>query len=319
MATSQISYCTERELMDVYPAITEFDNKTKISGWTATGTTNLYKAYNTGLISVLFFDGIEGTAVSDDPNADYEFRYSASNDSVEAFISTANPIDMLMEAGDDYSSFVTRMMKKASRIIEGRIAYRVQDEIHKDREGNYPTIIVHATALQAVILLLKANDPNMEDIAPLKEELDEIIEGIISGTIKLGLVNSDSSKGIIRQVSVDSATDLFPVQLRGNYTGTGYELLKVKIESGEAGVIGTAKMTVTGKSTTSLKADVLVDSDTITGDFQTLGVGTLDIRWSGDDVSSATTTNNDEWEIELWGSALESSVTTSGAIKMTRI
>ena len=319
MATSQISYCTERELMDVYPAITEFDDKTKISGWTATGTTNLYKAYNTGLISVLFFDGIEGTAVSDDPNADYEFRYSASNDSVEAFISTANPIDMLMEAGDDYSSFVTRMMKKASRIIEGRIAYRVQDEIHKDREGNYPTIIVHATALQAVILLLKANDPNMEDIAPLKEELDEIIEGIISGTIKLGLVNSDSSKGIIRQVSVDSATDLFPVQLRGNYTGTGYELLKVKIESGEAGVIGTAKMTVTGKSTTSLKADVLVDSDTITGDFQTLGVGTLYIRWSGDDVSSATTTNNDEWEIELWGSALESSVTTSGAIKMTRI
>ena len=319
MATSQISYCTERELMDVYPAITEFDNKTKISGWTATGTTNLYKAYNTGLISVLFFDGIEGTAVSDDPNADYEFRYSASNDSVEAFISTANPIDMLMEAGDDYSSFVTRMMKKAARIIEGRIAYRVQDEIHKDREGNYPTIIVHATALQAVILLLKANDPNMEDIAPLKEELDEIIEGIISGTIKLGLVNSDSSKGIIRQVSVDSATDLFPVQLRGNYTGTGYELLKVKIESGEAGVIGTAKMTVTGKSTTSLKADVLVDSDTITGDFQTLGVGTLYIRWSGDDVSSATTTNNDEWEIELWGSALESSVTTSGAIKMTRI
>ena len=319
MATSQISYCTERELMDVYPAITEFDNKTKISGWTTTGTTNLYKAYNTGLISVLFFDGIEGTAVSDDPNADYEFRYSASNDSVEAFISTANPIDMLMEAGDDYSSFVTRMMKKASRIIEGRIAYRVQDEIHKDREGNYPTIIVHATALQAVILLLKANDPNMEDIAPLKVELDEIIEGIISGTIKLGLVNSDSSKGIIRQVSVDSATDLFPVQLRGNYTGTGYELLKVKIESGEAGVIGTAKMTVTGKSTTSLKADVLVDSDTITGDFQTLGVGTLYIRWSGDDVSSATTTNNDEWEIELWGSALESSVTTSGAIKMTRI
>ena len=319
MATSQISYCTERELMDVYPAITEFDNKTKISGWTATGTTNLYKAYNTGLISVLFFDGIEGTAVSDDPNADYEFRYSASNDSVEAFISTANPIDMLMEAGDDYSSFVTRMMKKASRIIEGRIAYRVQDEIHKDREGNYPTIIVHATALQAVILLLKANDPNMEDIAPLKEELDEIIEGIISGTIKLGLVNSDSSKGIIRQVSVDSATDLFPVQLRGNYTGTGYELLKVKIESGEAGVIGTAKMTVTGKSTTSLKADVLVDSDTITGDFQTLGVGTLYIRWSWDDVTSATTTNNDEWEIELWGSALESSVTTSGAIKMTRI
>tara|TARA_R100001230_G_C5577299_1_gene97273 strand:+ start:298 stop:534 length:237 start_codon:yes stop_codon:yes gene_type:complete len=78
-------------------------------------------------------------------------------------------------------------------------------------------------------------------------------------------------------------------------------------------------MTVTGKSTTSLKADVLVDSDTITGDFQTLGVGTLYIRWSGDDVSSATTTNNDEWEIELWGSALESSVTTSGAIKMTRI
>tara|TARA_Y100001938_G_C8092978_1_gene436253 strand:+ start:1912 stop:2871 length:960 start_codon:yes stop_codon:yes gene_type:complete len=319
MASSDISYVTERDIIDVYPSVVDFDTKKKITGWVSTGTTHFYKAYNTGLITVLFFDGIEGTAVGDDPNADYEFRYSAGNDSVEAYISTGNPIDMLMEAGDDHSTLISRISKKASRIIEGRIAYRVQDEIHKDREGNYPAIIVHATALQTIIMLLKANDPNMEDIAPLKEELDEIIEGIISGTIKLGLVNSDSSKGIIRQVSVNASSDLFPVQLRGHYTGSGYELLKVKIESGEAGVIGTAKMTVTGKSTTTLKSDVLVDSDTITGDFQTLGVGTLYIRWSGDDVTTATTNNNDEYEIELWGSALESSVTSSGSIKMTRI
>ena len=398
MATSDISYCTERELMDVYPSISDFDTKTRITGWASTTLDSItsYVSYNTGLVSQLYIDGASQqagsqeigktaatainhglgygvgatsivvddgsvftdpqyikigseilgiTAIStntltvtraelgtsaaaitnDDsiynhfiPSANGQNLYDSDNDFL-IMRYNVNPIDSLTEAGDDYDSFITRMTKKASRIIEGRIAYRVQDEIHKDREGNYPAIIVHATALQTVILLLRANDPNMEDIAPLKEELDEIIEGIISGTIKLGLINSDSSKGIVRQVSVSAASDLFPVELKGNYTGSGYELLKIKIESGEAGVIGTAQMTVTGKSSTALKADVLVDSETITGDFQSLGVGSLEIRWSGDDVITATTTNNDEYEIELWGSALESSVTSTGSIKMTRI
>ena len=77
-------------------------------------------------------------------------------------------------------------------------------------------------------------------------------------------------------------------------------------------------MTVNGKNSTLLKTDTLIDSEVITGDFQYLGVGSLYIRWGGDDVVTAITTAADEYEIELWGSSLDSTVSSVGSIRMTR-
>ena len=99
MATYKPDYITQSDIRDIYSNIDKYDAKRQITGWVTTGVSNFYKAYNTGLINALFFDGIEGTAVTDDPNANYEFRYSGSNDSVEVYIDTKNPIDMLMESG----------------------------------------------------------------------------------------------------------------------------------------------------------------------------------------------------------------------------
>ena len=75
--TSSIVYCTERDLQDVFPDLAQFDLKRRIYNWTTGDVSNMYKSYNTGLITIMFFDGIEGTSVEDDPNADYEFRYSS--------------------------------------------------------------------------------------------------------------------------------------------------------------------------------------------------------------------------------------------------
>ena len=83
--TSTIEYCTDRDLQDVYPHISEFSLKRRIYNFKTTDTSNQYQAFGTGLITLLFFDGIEGTAVTDSPNADYEFNYSSSTDSVQVF------------------------------------------------------------------------------------------------------------------------------------------------------------------------------------------------------------------------------------------
>ena len=77
-------------------------------------------------------------------------------------------------------------------------------------------------------------------------------------------------------------------------------------------------MTVKGKDSNLLKTDTLIDSEVITGDFQHLGVGSLYIRWGGDDVTSAITTASDEYEIELWGSSLDTTVSSVGSMRMTR-
>jgi len=325
MATSNIQYCTHRDIKDTYPAINDSgDAKRPIYGWTSTDTTNQYQANSTGLITQLYFDGIEGTSVGDSPNANYEFNYSSTTDSVQVFLTTSagatlDPNDILVESGDDYATLITRVAKRASRMIDSKIGYRVTDTQIKDREGNYPDIIVRAAALQSVILLLTSEDPTNPIIEPFKEELLEIVEGINAGTIVI-LGNQrtmDAAKGIIREVSVNASSDLRPVELLGHYTGN-YELLKVKIESGEQGVIGTTRMTVTGKDSTKLKNTVLIDSEIITGDYQSLGVSGMKIRWAGDN-DSAICSANDEYEVELFGYSLDSSTPGQvGNIKMTR-
>jgi len=318
--TSTIEYCTDRDLQDIFPHLSEYDLKKRIYNWVDQGS-NEWKAQNTGLVTVLFADGVDkGTAVANEGLVDStdDWFYDSGDDFVR-YYSTTDPNSMIMESGDDWTTIKTRFRRKASRLIESHLDNRLSREVLKDREGNYPEIIVHITALQTVILLLKAHDPNNEIITPFKDELDELIDGIKAGTIVLPTaISGDSSKGIIREVSVDSASDLRPIELRGHYNGIGYELLKVYIDSGENGIIGTTKMTVKGKDTNLLKTDTLIDSEIITGDFQHLGVGSLYIRWGGDDVVTAITTAADEYEIELWGSSLDSTISSVGSIRMTR-
>ena len=317
--TSTIEYCTDRDLQDVYPHIVDYDLKRRLYNWVASATTdNEWFNYNSGLVTVLYADGIAQTLQINEivVNAAKEWYYDSDDDYVN-FYSTTDPNNIIMEAGDDWGDITERIRRKASRLIESRLDYKMAREVSKDREGNYPAIIVHATALQAVILLLKSHDPTNENIAPFQDEYFEIIEGLSSGAIVLPTaISEDSSKGIIREVD-STLGELRPVELRGHYNGTGYELLKIKIESGEAGVIGTSKMTVYGKSSTTLKAETLIDSETITGDFQHLGVGSLYVRWGGDDDAAATLAD-DEYEIELWGFALDPTITGVGSSRMTR-
>lgn len=318
--TSTIEYCTDREVQDVFPSLSGFDLKRRIINFTTTDTTNMYKAYNTGLITQLYFDGIEGTAVTDDPNANYEFRYSSGNDSVELFISTASPNDMIIEAGDDWVNIKTRFRRKASRFVESMLDSRIAREISKDREGNYPEVIVRMTSLKTVIFLLQAHDPNNEFIDPFQSEFAELLDGIRAGHIVLpNQVTADSSKGIIRHVSVNGSTTLYPVELKGQYKGYGYDLLKVYIDTSDGGSIGTAKMSVKAKDSDKLKNDVIVDSEIITGDFQNLTSG-LQIRWSAGVIDGSTdvATAGDEYEIELYSASIDASVSNVGSVGLTR-
>ena len=57
MAT-QATYCTERDLKDIFPEVDSFDTKTPIYGWVSLGN-SLYRANNAGLVTKLFKDGKE--------------------------------------------------------------------------------------------------------------------------------------------------------------------------------------------------------------------------------------------------------------------
>ena len=222
--TSTIEYCTDRDLQDIFQHLSEYDLKRRLYNWVDQGS-NEWKAQNTGLVTVLFADGVDkGTAVANEGAVDStdDWFYDSGDDFVR-YYSTTDPNTMIMESGDDWTTIKTRFRRKASRLIESHLDNRLSREVLKDREGNYPEIIVHITALQTVILLLKSHDPNSEVLAPFQDELSEILEGLKAGSIVLPTaISGASSKGVLREVSVDTASDLRPVELRGHYHGSGY-------------------------------------------------------------------------------------------------
>ena len=211
-----------------------------------------------------------------------------------------DPNDMLMESGEDWVTLKTRYRRNASRLFESRVDSSISREMWKDREGNYDYIVVRTTAMLAVIMLIKANQPTSEFADALMLEVNQNIELINKGEVKMSnQISKDSSQGVLREVSVNSASDLRIVDTRGAYNGI-YDNLQIKVDSGAGGVIGTSTFTVKGKNSSGLKVNTLISSKTITGDYQSIGNG-LQIRWGGDDVATAITTQNDEYELEVFG------------------
>jgi hypothetical protein len=314
MASAPI-YCTHKELKRVFPQLDEYDQKTPIYGWETTGVSNFYKSYNTGLITVLFFDGIEGTAVSDDPNANYEFRYSEGNDSVEVYIDTGSPLDMLMEAGEDFISMVTQFRTDASRYLDSRLDPKLPKNMWKNEAGEFDYMIVRTTALYAAGFMVRTKDPTSDIAAALILEADNNVQLLNEGRAALSWQNTgDASKGIIRDVTYTDGK-LRPVDLRGIAGAVDYDRVKIQIISGGSG-FGTDTYSVWIKDTEQLKNKQVVTAEKITGDYQKLAYG-LEVRFGGNDEND-TAQANDEWEVEVRGYNEEVDTADLKGIKMTR-
>jgi len=293
------TYCTHRDLKDIYPNIDEFDVKTAIYGWT-TVSTNKYAAHNSGLVTQLFANGEDlGPAQSahTDLNVEGEWFYNSAED-VCYYYSASSPADKLMEAGEEFSTLITRIMKNASRYVDSRIDAGIPRDAFKDKEGNYDYFLIRTTAIVSVYFLINSTMPGSETSAKFLEEANFNIDQINTGKTKLSYqVSGDSASGVLREVtSPQNANALYIVDTRGHYTGV-YDLMKIVISTG--GAIGTAKFDVYHGDSTGLKQNKVIDAELITGKYQNVGSG-LQVRFAGANDSSVATAN-DEWELECWG------------------
>ena len=315
-----MAYCTNRDLKDIFPSIDEFDTKTALYGWVV-HSSNLYRADNSGLVTQLFANGQDlGSAQANSGVVDSngEWFYESSLDAVYYYNSTTNPNDMLMESGDDWATLKTRYISNAEKYLDSRLDGRLPRKQFKDKDGNYDYMIVRTTALLACSFLIRANDPTSEIANALFEEADRNIASLNDGSTKLSWqVSGDSSKGVIRQVSVSGSINL--VDTRGHYYDI-YDRVGVKITT--AGAMGTAKYSVWHKDADNLGAERMNNGDTadyvetINGQYQPLA-NDVYIRFAGDTADTATL--NDKWEIEFFGK--HESVDDAGmpySIRMTR-
>ena len=313
MATAP-TYCTHRQLKDVFPQVSSFDSKKALYGFTT--TSSLHECHNSGLVTVLYVNGneITGAENTDEPNANGEWRYIEEKDLLQYYddtISDAN--DVLIEAGEDFATLISRVMGNASRYLDAKLDPNLPKEQLKDKEGNYDYIIVRTTALIAATFLIRSHDPVSETASALMDDAQSNIDSLNQGRASLSWqTTGDSSKGVLRDVTYTSGS-IRPVDTRGRWSGS-WDLLKIKVTTG--GVLGTAKYSVWSKDGDSLKNNQVVTDSIITGDYQPLAGG-LEIRFGGSADNSVCTVNN-EWECEVAGWQEEVDNSTLNSVKMTR-
>ena len=317
MATAP-TYCTHRQLKDVFPQVDSFDNKRALYGWKEV-TTNKYAAHNSGLATQLFADGEDlGSAQSahTDLNVEGEWFYNSAED-ITYYYSASDPNDKLMEAGEEFSSLITRITANASRYLDAKLDPNLPKEQLKDKEGNFDYIIVRTTALLAATFLIRSHDPTSEVATSLMEDAQGNIDALNKGGASLSWqTTGDSSKGIVRDVSYTSGS-IRPVDTRGRWSGT-FDLIRVMIVTGGA-MDGTATYSVWVKDGDKLgnqQGSQVVTAEKINGDYQSLAGG-LQIRFGGSTKTSVATATN-EWEIEVAGWAEEVDNSSINTVKMTR-
>ena len=313
MATAP-TYCTHRQLKDVYPQVDSFDNKRPLYGWNEVST-NKYAAHNSGLTTQLFANGEDlGPAQSahTDLNVEGEWFYNSAED-ITYYYSATNPNDKLKEAGEEFTSLITRITANASRYLDAKLDPNLPKEQLKDKEGNYDYIIVRTTALIAATFLIRSHDPTSEVAIALMEDAQNNIDSLNKGGASLSWqTTGDSSKGIIREVGTISGA-LRPVDTRGRWNGS-WDLVRLKITT--AGALGVATYSVFTKDSDSLKATEVVSDRKISGDYQALAGG-LQIRFAGS-ADNSEAALNDEWEIEVTGWYEEVDNSTMNSVRMTR-
>ena len=314
-----MAYCTNRDLKDIFPSIDEFDTKISVYGWVV-HSTSLYRADNCGLITLLFANGQDlGSAEANSGvvNANGEWYYESSLDSVYYYNSATNPNDMLMESGDDWVDIRTRYISNASKYLDSRLDANLPREQFKDQDGNYDYIIVRTTALLTCSFLIRASSPTSEIADALFNEAELNIASLNEGSTKLSWqTTGDASMGIIREKTVSGS--LRVVDTRGAYSGI-YDKIGVKITT--AGVMGTAKYSYWAGNSDNLgsermnNADTADYVDTVNGAYQPVSGG-LSIRFAGDTGDSASL--NDKWEIEVHGRNEKTDSGMPNSIRMTR-
>ena len=315
MATNTFTYATQANFRDYFPHLVGSDNKSPVYNWTTTDTSNQYQANNTGLISLLYFDGVEGTSVGDNPNANYEFNYSSATDSVQIFLTTSaggtlDPNDILVEAGSDWTTLMDSQLYRASMELNNMLDNRFPNPIpksfiHSDAPSSdnaeYDAILVKLTCYIVAVNLQRASG-DWEQAEVIQEQITNqdgtgMVDKLNKGEWKLSFETdkTDSSGDIIE---VTKAGSMNLVETYGSWTGIKYDRIQLICTTG--GAYGTARMTVKMHGGDALYGAESTDFE-ITGGLDLIGNG-LYVRFEG-----ASMNTNDRWDIEVRNNSMKQS------------
>ena len=305
--------------------VADADSKRQIYDWKTTDTSNQYQAFDTGYISQLYFDGIEGTAVTDSPNADYEYNYSTTTDSVQVFHSSLNPNDLVVEAGFDNATYYDQMLVDASmelnNLLDARfptpltkVAQIDEDTASSSQAKEYDAIVIKMTCYLAASNALRAigEIERADYYYDLVTNADRtgMADRLNAGEFKLSSeVDAQDRKGKVNKIVSNGSMDI--VETAGEYVGQKYDLLRITCTT--AGAYGVAYVKVEYYGNDKIFGEES-DPEVVTGGLQTIsGLGGLYVRFQG-----AAMVQNDLWEIEVSSADRKITNAQTSAIDLTR-
>ena len=325
MASIQSAFCNNTtDLQAVVSDIDKYDRKRVLApNWVESGTSNLYYLYNTGHVTQLYLDGAEQTSVSDTPNANNEFEYSAAGDLLKFYMGGLSVSAMnakIFESSQDWDGLKTTVCKEqADRIrsyINRPIYKRANATYQGASERDHDFIVVRINAILACADLVRSQNP---------EKADEI-ESMALNNDGTGLLDKlkrreyvlwnetsfASEKGAIVEISINSSTTGYieDIKLHGP-PGVDYDEVRVVISTGGTFAVGTSSPVyydVYVKNDSGLRMNKVVDAEQVNGDYQPLAYG-AQIRFQSGIFSSA-----DEWSIIFQSDELPIGTVKSGQI-----
>jgi len=312
MSTYKESYCNiTSDLLFIEPNLSEYDGKKVLSSnWVTSDTSHLFYLYNTGDCSgQVYRDGKELTSVTDVPNSNDEYRYTASTDLLEYYYQggSANTLNSsVFESSRDWVELKTEAVKRASDFIRSVLPFPIYSNKGvgtQDAVGNdYPEIIVRSTAVMAVESLIRPYDMEKADLIKSQAMNDEgtgWLDMLRKGEISLYSSESEQKyKGIISPVSVNANTTGGIVDVRGK-ASVHWDAIKIIISNGGTITAGSANTSVKYSSFTKNEQGLKMNQDTteeiIDNGWQSVGHN-MWIRFS-----TGVYTTNDEWQLEVSG------------------
>ena len=327
MSTYHESYCNATtDLTFIEPYIGEYDGKKVLaSNFTTTDTSNLYQLNNTGFVSQLYKDGVEMTSVTDTPNADNEFNYSSSTDSLQFFLASSSVSALnssVFEASRDWSDLKTEAVKRASDFVRSFLPFPIYPNkgvgTMDASSFNYPEIIVRCTSIIAVDSLVRPYDVEKADqirSQAINDQGTGLLDMLRKGEITLYQSEDESKyKGILRPVSINANTTGGIADVRGR-SSYPWDIIKIIISSGGTFTAGTENTTVKFNSfignENGLKLEQMANDEIIDGYWQLVGHD-MYVRFT-----PGLYTTGDEFELEVSGE-LDQSFTPIKSVRVTR-
>ena len=311
MSTYQPAFCNiTTDLAFIEPNIAEYDGKRVLaSNFTTTDTSNLYQLNNTGFIDQLYRDGVEMTSVTDTPNADNEYNYSASTDSVQFFLASSSVSALnssVFEASQDWATLKTEAVNRASDFVRSYLPFPIYPNKGvgtADATGSdFPEIIVRSTAIMAVESLVRPYDfERAEQIKSqaMNDEETGFLDRLRKGEITLYQSEDESKyRGILRPVSINANTTGGIVDIKGK-SSYSWDVIKIIITNGGVFTAGVENTTVKFSSfvgnENGLKLEQMASDEIIDGYWQLVGHN-MYVRFS-----PGLYTTSDEFELEVSG------------------